>query len=174
MTIIIIRRAKFAVKNNLIFGALSEDVHGVKDTHQPPKHCNDSWQVKQTPQAETGNQVAQDENFVAEHIVLRKASVIPVKFVQDKRLKSTTKTLQMRNNTTLRLLGSCWIIHLNPKSRKKFSVELLVVDKPLTLFIGRRQFNSWAYLLSTYKTSRSRNHLNGWEQGYKVYRQLKK
>ena len=63
-------------------------------------------------------------------------NVIPAKFVADKKLEGTTKTLQMWNDTTLQPLGSCRIIIQNPKDKKKFSVEFLVVDKQLTPLIG--------------------------------------
>ena len=65
-------------------------------------------------------------------------NVIPAKFVADKKLEGTTKTLQMWNDTTLQPLGSCRIILQNPKDKKKFSVEFLVVDKQLTPLIGAK------------------------------------
>ena len=54
-------------------------------------------------------------------------NVIPVKFVTDKKLKPTTKTLQM-----------CRLVLHNPKNKKKFSVQFPVVDKQLTPLIGAR------------------------------------
>ena len=65
-------------------------------------------------------------------------NVIPVKFVADKKLEPTTKTLQMWNDTTLKPLGSCRLIFHNPKNKKKFSVEFLVVDEQLTPLIGAK------------------------------------
>ena len=65
-------------------------------------------------------------------------NVIPVQFVADDKLESTTKTLQMWNDTILKPLGSCRIILQNPKNKKKFSVEFLVVDKQLTPLIGAK------------------------------------
>ena len=65
-------------------------------------------------------------------------NVISAKFVADKKLEGTTKTLQMWNDTTLQPLGSCRIILQNPKDKKKFSVEFLVVDKQLTPLIGAK------------------------------------
>ena len=65
-------------------------------------------------------------------------NIIPVKFVADKKLEPTTKTLQMWNDTTLKPLGSCRLILHNPKNKKKFSVEFLVVDKQLTPLIGAK------------------------------------
>ena len=65
-------------------------------------------------------------------------NVIPVKFVADKELEHTTKTLQMWNDTTLKPLGSCRLILHNPKNKKKFSVEFLVVDRQLTPLIGAK------------------------------------
>ena len=64
-------------------------------------------------------------------------NVIPTKFVPDDKLESTTKTLHMWNDATLKPLGSCRIILQNPKDKKKFSVELhvLVVNKQLTPLI---------------------------------------
>jgi len=65
-------------------------------------------------------------------------NVIPVRFVADNNLQRTTKTLQMWNETTLNPLGSCRIILQNPKNKKKFSVEFLVVDEQLTPLIGAK------------------------------------
>ena len=59
-------------------------------------------------------------------------------FVADNNLQRTTKTLQMGNETTLTPLGSCRIILQNPKNKKKFSVEFLVVDEQLTPLIGAK------------------------------------
>jgi len=47
-------------------------------------------------------------------------------------------TRQLWNDTTLEQLGSCRILLLNPKNKKKFSVEFLVVDKQLTPVIGAK------------------------------------
>ena len=44
----------------------------------------------------------------------------------------------MWNDTTLQPLGSCRTILRNPKNRKKFSAEFLVVEKQLTPIIGAR------------------------------------
>ena len=60
------------------------------------------------------------------------------KFVTDKKFKPTTKMLQMWNDTTRKPLGSFRLILHNPKNKKKFSVELLVIDKQLTPLIGAR------------------------------------
>ena len=65
-------------------------------------------------------------------------NVIPVRFVADNKLQRTTKTLQMWNETTLKPLGSCRVILQNPKNKKKFSVEFLVVDEQLTPLIGAK------------------------------------
>ena len=65
-------------------------------------------------------------------------NVIPVNFVAGKKLDPTTKTLQMWNDTTLKPLGTCRLILHNPKNKKKFSVEFLVVDRQLTPLIGAK------------------------------------
>ena len=44
--------------------------------------------------------------------------------------------LQMWNDTKLKPLGSCRLILHNPKNKKKFSAEFLVVDRQLTPLIG--------------------------------------
>ena len=63
---------------------------------------------------------------------------VNVRFVADNNLQRTTKTLQMWNEATLNPLGSCRIILQNPKNKKKFSVEFLVVDEQLTPLIGAK------------------------------------
>ena len=65
-------------------------------------------------------------------------NVISADLVADKKLEPTTKTLQMWNDTTLKPLGSCRLILHNPKNKKKFSVEFLVVDRQLTPLIGAK------------------------------------
>ena len=65
-------------------------------------------------------------------------NIIPVKFFTDKKLEPTMMTLQMWKNTTLKPLGFCRLILHNPKNKKKFSVELLVVDSHLTPLIGAK------------------------------------
>ena len=65
-------------------------------------------------------------------------NVISADLVADKKLEPTTKTLQMWNDTTLKPLGSCRLILHNPKNKKKFSVEFLVVDRQLTSLIGAK------------------------------------
>ena len=45
--------------------------------------------------------------------------------VNVKKLESTTTTLQMWNDTTLKPLGFCRLILHNPKNKNKFSVEFL-------------------------------------------------
>ena len=62
-------------------------------------------------------------------------NVISVDFVADKKLESTTKTLQLWNDTTLKPLGSC---RSNPKNKNKFSVEFPSVDRQLTPLIGAK------------------------------------
>ena len=52
-------------------------------------------------------------------------NVIPVKFVADKKLEPTTKTLQMWIDTTLKPMGSFRLILHNPKNKKKILVEFL-------------------------------------------------
>ena len=61
-----------------------------------------------------------------------------VKFQVDSDASVTTKTLLMWNDTTLKPLGSCRLILHNPKNKKKFSVEFLVVDRQLTPLIGAK------------------------------------
>ena len=65
-------------------------------------------------------------------------NVISADLVADKKLEPTTKTLQMWNDTTLKPLGSCRLILHNPKNKKKFSVEFLVVARQLTPLIGAK------------------------------------
>ena len=65
-------------------------------------------------------------------------NVISADLVADKMLEPTTKTLQIWNDTTLKPLGSCRLILHNPKNKKKFSVEFLVVDRQLTPLIGAK------------------------------------
>ena len=95
-------------------------------------------------------------------------NVIPAKFVTDKKFEPTMKTLQMWNDTTLKPLGSCRLILHNPKNKKKFSVEFLVVDKQLTPLIGARA----AQQMGLITVNTQNNHLNDRQQRLRVCRRL--
>jgi len=105
------------------FVAQPEMIHAVTQEHDYPKAIYTEMFVDKTEvkfQVDSGASV----------------NVIPVSFVADKKLEPTTKTLQMWNDTTLKPLGSCRLILHNPKNKKKFSVEFLVVDIQLRPLIG--------------------------------------
>ena len=105
--------------------AQPEMIHAVTQEHVYPKVIYTAMLVDKTEvkfQVDSGASV----------------NVIPVNFVAGKKLEPTTKTLQMWNDTTLKPLGTCRLILHNPKNKKKFSVEFLVVDRQLTPLIGAK------------------------------------
>ena len=105
--------------------AQPEMIHAVTQEHVYPKVIYTAMLVDKTEvkfQVDSGTSV----------------NVIPVNFVADKKLEPTTKTLQMWNDTTLKPLGNCRLILHNPKNKKKFLVEFLVVDRQLTPLIGAK------------------------------------
>ena len=73
-------------------------------------------------------------------------NIIPAKFVECTEVKTTTKTLQMCNDTALKPKGSCGVIPRNSINEKKVSVELLVVSETLTPLNGARAPQQWGWL----------------------------
>ena len=65
-------------------------------------------------------------------------NIIPAKHAQGHEIKSTTKTLRIWNGSQLKPIGTARIIMRNPKTRKKYSVEFVVVESNLTPLIGAR------------------------------------
>ena len=64
-------------------------------------------------------------------------NIIPAKHAGHE-IKWTTKTLQMWNGSQVKPIGTARIILCNPKTRKKYSVEFVVVESDLTPLIGTR------------------------------------
>ena len=65
-------------------------------------------------------------------------NIIPAKHAQGHEIKSTTKTLRMWNGSQLKEISTARIIMRNPKTRKKYSVEFVVVESDLTPLIRAR------------------------------------
>ena len=66
-------------------------------------------------------------------------NIIPAKHAEGHEIKSTTKTLRMWNGSQVKPIGTARIIMRNPKTRKKYSVEFVVVAMgDLTPLIGAR------------------------------------
>ncbi|PFX25191.1 Retrovirus-related Pol polyprotein [Stylophora pistillata] len=65
-------------------------------------------------------------------------NIIPGKQAQGHEIKSTTKTLRMWSGSHVKPIGTARINMHNPKTRKKYSVEFVVIQKDLTLLIGAR------------------------------------
>ena len=65
-------------------------------------------------------------------------NIITAKHAQGHEIKATTKTLRMWNGSQVKPIGSARIILRNPKTRKKYSVEFIVVESDLTPLIGAK------------------------------------
>ena len=65
-------------------------------------------------------------------------NIVPAKHAQGHEIKSTTKTLQMWNGSEVKPIGTARITMRNPKTRKKYSVEFVVVESDLTPLIRAR------------------------------------
>ena len=63
-------------------------------------------------------------------------NIITAKHARGHEIKATTKTLRMWNGLQVKPIGSARIILRNPKTRKKYSVEFIVVESDLTPLIG--------------------------------------
>ena len=65
-------------------------------------------------------------------------NIIPVKHATGHEIQPTTKTLRMWNGSQVKPIGTTRLIMRNPRTRKKYSVEFVVVESNLTPLIGAR------------------------------------
>ena len=65
-------------------------------------------------------------------------NILPEKYVRNQKIEKTSKTLRMWNGTEVKPLGTTRVVLRNPKTRKKYSVEFVVVTSDLTPLIGAR------------------------------------
>ena len=61
-------------------------------------------------------------------------NILPARYTTD--VKPTTRTLQMWNNSTAIPMGTSRLSLGNPKNRKKYSVQFMVVKEDRTSLIG--------------------------------------
>ena len=59
-------------------------------------------------------------------------NVLPNKYVNKQDIQPTKRVLQMSNKTELKPEGTCRVTLRNPRNRKKYSVEFIVVKENLT------------------------------------------
>ena len=65
-------------------------------------------------------------------------NVVPLRVVRNIELLPTDTTLEMWNGATTQPVGTCRLDIRNPKNRKKYNIELLVVDNNSTPLLGRK------------------------------------
>ena len=65
-------------------------------------------------------------------------NIIPEELIENQEVSPTTKTLIMWNKTEVKPKGTVRIIMKNPKTRKRFSLEFIVVRECLTALIGAK------------------------------------
>lgn len=65
-------------------------------------------------------------------------NVLPPKFITDEEIVPTNHVLQMWNKTELKPLGVTCLTNRNPRNKKKYSVEFLVVNEDLTPLLGAK------------------------------------
>ena len=63
-------------------------------------------------------------------------NVLPIKYVNKEDIHLTKRVLQLWNNTELKPEGICRVTIRNPRDRKKYSVEFIVVNENLTPLPG--------------------------------------
>ena len=64
--------------------------------------------------------------------------VIPKEFTRSRDIAPTDEVLQMRNKSELEQEGTCRMTLPNPTTRRKYSVELMVVPEALTPLPGAK------------------------------------
>ena len=67
-----------------------------------------------------------------------RVNVLPSKYANKEDIKPTKRVLQMWNKTELKPEGICYVTICNPKNRKKYSVEFIVVKENLTPLLGAK------------------------------------
>ena len=67
-----------------------------------------------------------------------RVNVLPSKYANKEDIKPTKHVLQMWNKTELKPEGICYVTICNPKNRKKYSVEFIVVKENLTPLLGAK------------------------------------
>ena len=65
-------------------------------------------------------------------------NILPERFLKSHDVFPTTKPLMMWNKTEVKPLGTTRMVIQNPKNKKKFSVEFVIVRDDLTPLIGAR------------------------------------
>ena len=65
-------------------------------------------------------------------------NILPDKYVDKHAIKPTTKTLRMWNGSEVKPTGTARVALRNPKNRKKYSVEFIIVSGDLLPLIGAR------------------------------------
>ena len=85
-------------------------------------------------------------------------NIILAKHAEGHDIQATTKTLRMWNGSQVKPVGTTIIVMRNPKTRKKYSVEFVVVDSDLTPLIGERAAQEMKLSAKTMKKF-SRRHL---------------
>lgn len=66
-------------------------------------------------------------------------NVLPIKYVNAKDIKPSKCVLQMWNKTELKPEGTCRVTLRNPKNRRKYSIEFILVKENLTPLLGAKQ-----------------------------------
>ena len=64
-------------------------------------------------------------------------NILPKKYVGSNKIEKTSKVLQMWNRNKLKPEGTCRLIVKNRKTKKKYSVEFIVVKESLTPLMNR-------------------------------------
>ena len=67
-----------------------------------------------------------------------KVNTIPQRLIQNKEITHRPNTLRMWNNATCEALGTCRLTLQNPRNKKKYSVEFVVVKDNLTPLLGSK------------------------------------
>ena len=65
-------------------------------------------------------------------------NVLPIKYVNAKDIKPSKCVLQMWNKTELKPEGKCRVTLCNPKNRRKYSIEFILVKRNLTPLLGAK------------------------------------
>lgn len=65
-------------------------------------------------------------------------NVLPAKYVNKEDIHPTKRVLKMWNKTEVKPEGTCHVTIRNPRNRKKYPVEFIVVEQDLTPLLGAK------------------------------------
>ena len=116
-------------------------VHAVYGDNSSESDCETINRVKETASAVSKKPIFTDIEINKQTVTFQvdpgaTTNVVPLHVVRNIELLPTDTTLEMWNGANTQPVGKCRLNIRNPKKRKKYNIELLVVDNNSTPLLG--------------------------------------